>query len=126
MPRPREKSNSAVGLGAVIGGLLGGPQGALAGGLVGLGIGSEAVSLEESLRRAFAGKNLKFEGLRRTSRFEIHVLFSDSLGRFWNLVAKILPNFSLKPEALDDALYDSAIAELNRVTFNLGTPLPPR
>jgi hypothetical protein len=112
MPRPRQTSPAAAGVGAALGAVLGGPAGAAVGGLLGGVAGTSPVPLEESLRRALAERGLRFESLRRVTRFEAHVLYRDSGERFRRIVASVPSRLERTPDQLDDALYDAAITDL--------------
>jgi hypothetical protein len=120
MPRPREIAPAPAGVGLAIGAALGGWPGAAIGGLVGGAIGTSAVPLPEALRRKLAEVNLVFEGVRRTSRYEIHVLVREPSGRFWTIVARIAPPEPLQGDALDDALYDAAVIQIDRFRASRG------
>lgn len=109
MPRPRDTSPLAAGAGAALGAILAGPAGAAVGGLLGAGAGTEAVPLEEALRRELRNHGLTFENLRRAARFEVHVLCSDRQRRIWPVVGRVSADRSYTPDQLDDALFDAVV-----------------
>ena len=84
-----------------------------------IGDGAEPAKLKDILRdkvnRTGGDLGLKFESLRRASRYEVHLLCSDREERYWTIVVRIdQPAAPLAGKALDDALNaaaDGAISE---------------
>ena len=111
--RPRQPDAGTGALGAILGGLAGGLPGVLIGGLAGAVAGGEIPSLEDALSAALNARGMQLVRLVRDSKFSITFLFEARPDSFWTLRGAISPDPSLTPVALDDALYDRAVAELD-------------
>jgi hypothetical protein len=117
MARPRRPNAPGGILGAVLGGLAGGPPGLLLGGIAGATLASEAFPLDEALANVFRAHGLELVRLYRRTPTGLQLLFRSGPGAsFWRLDVDVpVPHAATPAEfatKVDDSLYDQAVANL--------------
>ena len=129
MPRPKKtKDLSGTAIGAVIGGLLGGPIGvgavafgAAMGGLLGSGANPEApLPLAEAIRHLVADLKLVFVSAEQEGPFRVKIVFGNGRNNFFVIRATVPPRGTGRkkwtPTTLADALYDQTQKKLDNLT----------
>lgn len=108
MPRPRRPSLAGMLVGGLFGGLIGGPPGAAIGGLAGAAASQEPVPLEEAIAAALRARGLQPISIERETLFSVRIVFEYAQNVFRSVRAGIAPRFDLKPEQIEDAIYEEA------------------
>jgi hypothetical protein len=125
VPRPRiTESHGGTAVGALLGGLLLTPAtvGVAAGALVGTAANpTKPLPLDAALAKFIADKGLQFGGFERLRWNSVRVVFGRG-ANFFYVDATVPPNRAQFPsvEALEDALYDVAIRQIDEQVMRLG------
>lgn len=102
-------------LGAMLGGGVGGPPGALLGGALGsVANTSRPMPLDAAIRQALKQRNLALSSLTREAKNRLTCVFASGPHAYWLIMAEAFIERGWTADDLDDALYDEAIAQIDR------------